>query len=358
MRPYYFLFFSTLFATIDPVFVPPLQEISQTPSTKEYFFFSTDLLIWDTEEEGLEFAYKNTNSQIDQTLTSFEPKSKFVPAFKIGLGGYLPYDEWVISSLYTYYSTNCSRSVSTSFDTTALPGPGLIAVWTYPSAFINNNTAARFQEAKNKWNMNVSFLDLKLDRKCKISSQFSMTPEFGIRSAWIHQRYNVSYSNGNTITPTTGAPITVLSSSINMNCLSNNVGPLFGLKTTWDLLKNLDFFAHFSTSLLASHFHLGREESDHYNTNGITYSESIDLTEKYWTFRPQFDLAIGFTFTHRFSPIDFFVSGAYETQSWWKQNGLLRYIDELNTTSSGAYVSQTQGNLMFHGLTLQTGLKY
>ena len=365
---FFLLLATSLFATLeaDPVFTPPAQE-EYLPSPKkskplatlsDYIFFAVDLLIWDSEEEGLEFVYKNKNSQINQSLTSYKPKSKFDPAFRASLGGFLPYDEWSLGAVYTYYSTERNRTVSTSFNPTAAPGPGLIAVWTYPAAFYNNNTAARFEKAKNSWDMHVSFLDLSLERECKVGSQFAITPEFGIRSAWIHQRYTVNYSQGNVITPNAGSPITVLSSAIDMNCLSNNVGPLFGLKTSWTLLKGLNFFANFSTSLLASRFHLGRGETDRYTTSGTTYTESIDLSEKYWTFRPQADLSIGFSFNIHLSPIDYFVSGAYETQNWWKQNGLLRYIDELNATSGGAYVSQTQGNLMFHGLTLETGIRY
>ena len=52
------------------------------------------------------------------------------------------------------------------------------------------------------------------------------------------------------------------------------------------------------------------------------------------------------------------MSAAYETEMWWKQNQLLRYLDVQNTTSSGANVVPTQGDLMFHGATLQFGLDF
>lgn len=323
----------------------------------ELYFLSLDLLVWDTKEEGLEYAYKNTTSQNNQTLTSYEPKSKFEPAFRTTLGTYFPYDRWKAAATYTYYSTDREKQTSIAIDQDGPVGKGLISVWTYPAAFENNNTSARFGSAYNHWKLTTSFLDLALSRDCQIGNFFSIRPEFGVRSAWIHQRYSVDYGLGNSIQEDS-IPLEIVSSSIDMNCLSNNVGPLFGLGTTWLLGSGWNIFANFSTALMATHFHVGRGEEDLFILQEQTKTETIDLTDRFWTFRPQASLALGLSFEHFANPIHYAVRASYEAQNWWKQNALLRYIDELNTQSAGAYVSQTQGDLMFHGLTLEVFMSY
>ena len=345
---------------LDPVFYP-LRHRDKPVEAAELIFCTFDFLVWDSREDGLEYAYKNTQTQNDQDLHSYEPKSKFEPAFRVGFRGLLPYDEWTVGAAYTYYYTDRHQSTSHSFDLTATPGPGIISVWTYPSAFLNNNTAVRFEEADNRWKVHSSFVDLSLARKTAFGSRFTFTPEFGLRAAWIHQRYEVDYSSGNTVTPSEGPAITALSSSIDMNCLSNNVGPFFGFGANWHLGAGLNLFSNCSGALLASRFHIGRGETDLFLSEGFR-TESIDLHETFWTFRPQGQLALGLrfldTFSYRLRSFSYSFSAAYEVQIWWKQNGFFRYIDELNATSSGAYVSMTQGDLMLHGLTFEAGFNF
>lgn len=360
-------------APLDPVFHPIRAQEKQPSAPKDLpresqknrqeVFFICDLLVWDSREEGLEYAYKNTKTQSNQELRSFEPESKFEPGFRVGCGGFLPHDEWILGALYTYYSTNRKDSASHDFDVSGSPGPGMISVWTYPSAFLNNNTAARFETAHNHWKLHTSFLDLSLGRECAIGSQFKIVPTFGVRAAWIHQRYEVDYNEGNAIVPSMGTPISILSSSINMNCASNLVGPFFGCGTNWRLGHGWNLFSNTSGAILASHFHIGRGETDLFlNNAGTLQTESIRLHNEYWTFRPQAQITLGFRFVDTVSygsrPIQYSFSAAYEAQIWWRQNGLLRYIDTLNSTSSGAYVASTQGDLMFHGVNIEAGVQF
>jgi len=326
-------------------------------------FFSLELLVWDTREEGLEYAYKNTGSQNVQQLTSFEPPGKFEPAFRLDLGGFLPYDNWRLGGAYTFYRTNRHSSASFSFNSTATPGPGMIAVWTYPSAFANNNTGARFGSAKNNWKLTASFLDVALSRPCAIGSQFTSTPSFGIRSAWIGQRYGVDYNSGNRIPFGLNNQVTILSSEIDMECDSSNVGLLFGCDFKWLLANHWDLFADLSGAVLAAYFDVNREETNRFlNANSALQTESIQLTSKAWSFRPQGQLALGVRFFDAFRygrrSVRYRVSAAYEAQMWWKQNQLLRYIDVQNNVSSGANVATSQGDLMFHGVDLEAAFDF
>jgi hypothetical protein len=344
-------------ANSSPYFKSP-----ETPTVSEVFF-NLDLLVWDAREEGLEYAYKNTGTQNEQELTSLEPGSKFEPAFRIGIGGFLPYDSWILEAIYTFYQTTRHSSHFFDFDHTGAPGPGMIPVWIYPSAFANNNNGARFETAKGEWRLHSSILDFAMGRPCKVASYFTITPSFGIRSAWIHQRYETNYGVGNLLAFDDDDHVTVLSSGLEAYCNSNNVGLLFGSEFKWLLCQNLDFFANLSGSLLASHFDVKRDEIDLYQNalDGLE-TESIYLKDDYWSFRPQAQIALGFRFSYPFRSgqrsLCFRTSAAYEAQMWWKQNQLLRYIDVMNTTSSGANVAPTQGDLMLHGVDFEIGFDF
>ena len=354
-------------SSYDPALHPRSSQRSRcpppSPIKKNEVFCSIDLLIWDAREEGLEYAYKNSGTQNNQELSSLEPNSKFEPAFRLGLGGFLPYDSWTLGALYTFYHTERHSSGNLDFNQTGALGPGIIAVWTYPSAFSNNNNGARFISAKSEWKLHSSFLDLALSRPCNIASYFTTTPSFGVRSAWLHQRYGVEYGNGNLVHFGTGNQVTVLSSGINMNCDSNNIGLLFGCGFKWTLAKQWNLFTDLSGAFLASHFESKREEIDLFqNLAGALQTQSIAIDSKYWTFRPQAQIALGIRFTDTFRYgarlVRYRFSAAYEAQMWWKQNQLLRYIDVQNNFSSGANVTPTQGDLMFHGVDLETGFDF
>ncbi len=348
---------------IDPASGRPIKYRSSqlSPHKENQVFFDLDLLIWDAHEEGLEYAYKNTKSQTCQQLTSFEPQSKFAPGFRIGLGGFLPYDTWTLGAIYTYYHTDRHALVKFQFDLRGPVGPGIIAVWTYPSAFADHNIGARFTTAKSKWILHTSFIDLALSRECAIASHFSITALFGIRSSFLHQRYQVDYGGGNLIGGTN--PVYILSSGIEMRSNSNHLGLLFGSKAKWCIGKQWDFFGHLSGALLASHFQLSHKEIDLFaDSIGALQKQSVRLYSEYWTFRPQGQTSLGFrfheTFIYGHRRFQYRFSAAYEAQIWWKQNQLLRYLDRLNGSSSGANVVPMQGDLIFHGANLEVGFDF
>jgi Legionella pneumophila major outer membrane protein precursor len=339
--------------------LPPKRE--EAPKNK--IFFNLDFLVWDAREEGLEYAYQNSGTQTNQELTSLEPDTKFEPGFRLGLGGFLPYDSWTLSALYTFYRTERNSSGSLNFDPAGVPGPGMIAVWTYPSAFSNNNNGARFTLAKNEWRLHSSFLDLKLSRPCKIAACFQLSPSFGIRSAWLHQRVQVDYSQGNLILFGAGNQVTVLSSELEMYSSSNNLGLLFGSGFQWSIGKHWALTLDLSGAFLASRFDVKRSETDLFqNLAGALEKQSIRLKSEYWSFRPQGQMALGFRFSDSFlygaRLVRYHLKAAYEAQMWWKQNQLIRYLDVQNATSSGANAAPLQGDLMFHGADFEVSFDF
>ncbi len=304
-------------------------------------YCSFDFLYWEGTERGLEYALKNTDSFFHQDIEIHEPNFNFEPAFRIGIGTHLPHDNWDLEFAYTRFYNTTSDHVNSG------TVGGIQSVWTSSTAFQGNNLRALWQDADAKWKIHTHFFDLSLKHRLCMSSFITLEPSFGLKMALLQQRYSVYYENGNT-----AAPIQFINSTIAMKNRSFNLGPAATLATRWNVWDHFDFLGSLSGSLLASHFNVGRNESDVMSLSGALSFDSVRERDEYWAFRPEATIAFGFGWSdcvcRPTSVIHYGFSASYEAQVWWKQNMLFRFIDETNT----AMIAPTQGDLFFHGLTI------
>ena len=338
-------------------YLPPMPNCLTSGPDQVEVFCSFDLLYWEGAERGLEYAFKNSSSQTDQQLTIYDMHPVWEPAFKLGLGGHLPHDNWDLGLNYTFFRSTSYGAAKHNFDLTGTPGPGLIASWISPGAFGGNGVGVRFSGATARWKLFTQLLDGMLSRSFLVGKELAITPGFGLRCAWIHQNYNLAYSGGNTISNALSSLEKVISSNIEMSNLSNNFGPLVSIASRWRLAEQWDLFGSLSGSILASHFHVIRKESDAYtNTMSGIEQDFVWLKRKYWAFCPQGQIALGVRFgdcvttVHR--SIYYSIGASYEAQIFWKQNQLLRYVDNFQDSPLSATVVPTQGDLILHGLTI------
>lgn len=319
------------------------QENGLSPSD---FYVSLDFLYWEGTERGLEYALKNKASSFEQDLQLYTPSFGFEPAFRIGAGMHLPHDDWDLELTYTRFYNHTTNQ--TSHDFIGNPSGGILAVWTSSTAFQGNNFRALWQNSEAKWKIHSHFFDLILKHHLWMSSAIALEPAFGLKLALLQQRYSVLYENGNTT-----LPLQFISSSIAMKNRSFNLGPTFSLSTLWNVSNHFDFLGALSGSLLASHFTVGRNESDVMIQTGTLSLDSLRERDKYWALRPEASATFGLQWTDCIcrskNGIYYGLSAAYEAQVWWKQNMLFRFIDQTNA----AMISPTQGDLFFHGLTLE-----
>lgn len=272
---------------------------------------AVDFLYWEATERGLEYAVKN---RIE------EPGFGFHPAFRVSVGTHLPHDGWDLDFSYTQYITHTSSHTFGS----------LQSVWTSPFSAI-------WSEAKAKWKLHTHNFNLQLRNRLFMSRAISIEPAFGLNLALIQQRFDVRYENS------------TISSHIGMKNRSFNLGPMLSMDSRWALSSHFDLLGIFSGSLLVSRFDVGRHESG-----------EVSLIEgnEYWGMRPQITAALGLGWTHcatRSNRLIYYGFQAfYEAQVWWKQNMLYRFIDQTNI----AMIAPTQGDLFFHGLTLEGYLRF
>ncbi len=267
---------------------------------------SVDFLYWEAMERGLEYAVQN---RIE------EPSFGFNPAFRITLGTHLPHDAWDLDFSYTQYNAHTSKHTSGS----------LQSVWTSPFSAV-------WSEARAKWKLHTHCLNLQLKNCLFMSQAISIEPAFGLNLALIQQRFDVLYENSS------------LSSRIGMKNRSFNLGPIFSMNSCWSLSSHFDVLGVFSGCLLASRFDVGRHESG---------AVAVIEGNEYWAMRPQATVALGLGWsdcaTRSNRMIHYGLEAFYEAQVWWKQNMLYRFIDQTNT----AMIAPTQGDLFFHGLTVE-----
>lgn len=350
------LFFTPLLATLPSAMNCPLPQEAEGTAK---MFFSADFLLWECKEQGLDYAFKNVSTQATQELSVYETHPNWEPAFKLGAGVHFEHDRWDLAATYTFFQTHANDAAEHFFSTTALAGPGMLPVWICPTSFGGNGVGVRFSRAEADWKIRAQWVDLTLSRPFFVAEKLSVEPGFGFRGAWLHQRFNVSYTGGNQILAGLGNLGAVISSTINMANFSNNVGPQCSLLSRWRFGQRWDLFSHLSGALLASRFSVDRQESDFFTRAGGsagTSQEYINLQRTYWTFTPQGELSLGLRFgdcvkkvRHTFY---YGLSLSYDAVLFWKQNQLMRYIDNFSASTITTSVAPTQGDLFFHGVTL------
>lgn len=320
-----------------------------------------DFLYWEGTERGLEFALKNKGSQFAQNVSIYQPGFTFEPAFRVGFGYHLPHDNWNLEFSYALFRESTINHVRQDFNLAAPAGPGIMAVWTSSIAFQGLGQGARWENAEAKWKIHTNFFTLLLSHRLCTSSALSFEPAVGLNMALLQQRFEVNYTNGNILTqPATLDLVDLISSKIAMKNRSFNLGPMFSILTRWNVERHIDLFGKLSGSLLASHFDIGRHETD-VSFDGAAlafFFDSLRERNDFWTCRPQTAISLGIVWSdcvcRKNSVINYGFSAAYEAQSWWKQNMFFRFIDEMN----GAMIVPTQGSLFFHGLTLDAFIDF
>jgi len=317
------------------------------------FYLSFDFLYWESTERGLEYALNNTDSNSNRDIEISQPHFNFQPAFRVALGTHLPHDNWDLEFAYTRFYNHTTNHAHHGFlDPLAVQSAGIQSVWTSSVAFQNNQFRALWQDVEAKWKIHANFFDLVLKHRLSLSPAITIEPSFGLKLALLQQKFSVLYENGNTI-PLPAAPsVQFVSSQITMKNRSFNLGPTTSIMSKWNFADHFDFLTALSGSLLASHFNVSRNEYDVDSSGGGSLFDSIREKNHYWVLRPQAGLLFGLAWSdcicRKDSVLHYGFSASYEAQIWWKQNMLFRFIDQSNP----AMISPTQGNLFFHGLTL------
>ncbi len=171
------------------------------------------------------------------------------------------------------------------------------------------------------WRLRLNLLDGDIGREFYVSRFLTMRPFFGVRGAWVNQKYTVKYEsliNESFEGPVqwlleqaAGTPLTAefcgcLQSQTKFRHDFQGVGPRFGFNTEWTLASGLSLYANAGLNLIWGQYDL-RADSDIWlcGENSGLFVDSgaccpsinscgkIDWNEKFNTGKGITDLALG-----------------------------------------------------------------
>lgn len=203
------------------------------------FIITAEGLYWIATEDGLYYAQSGRStdgSTFDGHVERIHPSWR--PGFRLGLGGNMPYDDWVTSLDWTYYSSKKKNENRGS----------LLLLWTEPDVFASS--------AKAQWKLNYDILDFIIGRPFWAGYRFSIFPFFGVRGAWLDQDFHIQSLSGSSTT------------NVHLENDFAGAGIRGGADIRYMLAGNWCFFGLFSGSLVYGHFHLGMKQANLHSRDG------------------------------------------------------------------------------------------
>lgn len=299
-----------------------------------------ELLYWKPLEGGTDYALPRNPIPSPSTPIpgKTSPQSisfEWEPGFRIGGGYHIPHDQWEVSATVSYVASSVTdRSSGTLFPSQALQS-GLQA------GFLSTQFAT---SAKASWKLNYWVLDVRMGREQSFKTSFLWLPYFGLRSGFIHQQFHTRYQG---VVDGSATPQT---QSVSTKNNFNGVGPQAGLRAEWVLGKGFRLFGDLSNALLYGWFNVNQDQI------GSGNIEVMQFSDHFQRFSPTIDLMIGVSWRTDFLKgkcryLEY--HAAYQTQYWWRQNQMPRFID----SASPYYVLESE-DLGIGGLTLGASLDF
>jgi hypothetical protein len=294
-------------------------------------------ILWQAMQENMDVgllsnaALPPSTSDLISSVSSLKHANfDFKSGFKAGLGVNLDYDNWNVSSEYTWFHGTTHTAVA------AVTGQFI-----YPSRSIEIIDAAfiPFASANQSWNLKMDLVDLSLSRSYYSGTKFTLNPFFGVRGAWIRQTINSNYYRNTSETEAL---------TVHANTVSQGVGPRTGLDSNWLLGYGLRLTGKASGDILYTRYHYTFQQKAFQHA-------STDVSDKHTDFlRAHTDLALGLGWGSYFDNNNWYVdlSAEYGFQVFWNQNMFRSYGATFGQTS------EPNGNLFVHGLNITARLDF
>lgn len=305
------------------------------------FIFTADFIYWKAMADGFEYAASGVAIVGTDTLTPVPspkqgkvkgPDFDFQPGFKVGAGLKFAHDGWDLYANYTWLNPTTVES--------SLSDPSGHMVGNGDPYF----GAATLSKASNHFKQNFNVIDLELGRNFFLSKYMTLRPFFGLKTAWINQHVQNSYTVFNDATNGINASDGLLpSGQINflhqkLKIESWGIGVRGGISPVWYFMKDFGIYGNFALSGMWTNY------EDHIET---TYSGTISGTSQHavrssHTVTPVIELGLGLTYVTTFDDdtYGFSLSAGWEEQMWVGFN-------------EGA----PRGNMALQGFTLKVGFE-
>lgn len=283
------------------------------------FFTELSLLYWKPHPNHLPIAVKTSQENLlNASVKNLE--FEWDVGFKAGLGYRIPHDQWEIFLNFTSLQTHADRELKTN------PAQKLFPSWSIQEAV--------FCGAKAHWRLHLGILDFLLRKKYSPIERIIFSPQVGISTAWIRQKYNLSYF---------GCQVTSNDSLIRMKNKFWGMGLYCGLLTKWQFVKRLSLFAQTDWRLLCGEFYLHQDEDLFLSKEKILGVRNIFLLASS-ILEAELGLMWEHFFSRRLKKIQ--ICCSWNELILFSQNQLMSFVE---SNTKGNFVSN-QGDLGLHGL--------
>ncbi|MBS0627341.1 MAG: hypothetical protein JSS09_03930 [Verrucomicrobia bacterium] len=306
-------------------------------------FFTADWLIWQAHENGLGYAVKAQEHQPEETalyrssVKNMEFDWDF--GFRVGLGWNTPHDGWDLGVNWTWFQNTASQTTTVNSSHILLP------VNAYEPA---DSTVDGFRSAKANWRLHLNLLDLNLGREFFVSKWMTLRPFIGVRSGWIFQNKQTTFTKATPSADQTGATLKG----------KNNfwgLGPKVGLDTQWGLGHGVSLFGNAGASLLYGFFHIDTYQNQLFSDSS---NDAVSNKDGMRVGRAITELALGVRWDTMFADdrCHFGIQAGWEHLMFFGQNQYKQFSGT-SASNAGAYVAN-QGDLTIQGYTLSIRLDF
>jgi hypothetical protein len=299
---------------------------------------TADFIWWKTNISGMEYA---TSGVVDDgnVFVPFgvstkrgrvnQPNFDFEPGFKVGAGLDFAYDGWDLYANYTWLNGDTEHN-----SLSAHRRNGVTTLFPVVDVFGDISTVSLTKES-SKWRQYFNVLDLELGRNFFISRHLTLRPHFGLKSAWISEKWKLQYVEADSI-------------FIDLQKRKQTlwgIGTRAGLNTVWHFSRNWGLYGDIAVTALWSDFHIkakDRETDASLALNVTTLNTREVITEVI----PVIETGLGMTYMAWFDHDEYLfqISAGWEEQIWL---GFNNFVD-FNRT----------GNLSVQGLTVKAGFAF
>ncbi len=313
--------------------------------------FTADYIYMTALEGGLPFARQS--SQLGQfgskrNRECYELHPGWDSGFRLGIGYNMSHDHWDTQASWTWL-------LSKSSDKESDPQNQLFALNAMPLVDAESGIIANTFESDIDIHLNIIKWDL--GRELFFSQWLKARPFFGVKSAWVHQKW-VTKATGNI----TGINNNLSAYFIKIKQDFWGIGPTFGINTDWGLISRLSLYANSSFSLLAA------SVKDSRNDQAIQAFPVAKINNPFhkesWQAAPVTELQVGLRWYERICNNHYLLN----MQVGWDMIVFTNHVHwfAINGQSQGGGASngQTQhlgeigGDLLFHGLSVNFSFNF
>ena len=276
-------------------------------------------------------------------------QTEYQSGFKVGLGWTTPScDNWQVYAEYTWYHPKSDNDEDDNDDCGCTNN--ILPV--YPNCITCPCNDLLATELSSKWKLDVDLADISLQRPFYLGKRLVINPFFGLRGAWIKQRFHVKYDN--TLTSTGTEVETTYNTSLHSK--SWGVGPRVGMEGSWLLWGGLRIIGNASGSILYTSY-TKITMSSNVPISGARGSVALGTAntwkyhKKYDALRANAELDTGLGWgMYLGCDNDFHIdlAATYDFHVFWNQN----MMEDLQNQSLH-HVAAAPGNLYLHGLTIK-----